>query len=1281
MSNAFIKGTDSGKVSDKVKKQLFVDAVGICTEPDCNERLMQGRTTLGECAHIIPRKVGSHKREDYSTPLEDRRKEPNLIYLCLKHHHIVDDKQHEDIYTADLLREWKIIHENWAASITKSRTFIPKETQDLISSLESKIAEDTALVDNFIRLLIETCREYLRRRHTDIARAFLAQIDVLLLDYDVPNLRAEADLLGAMLTIQEERILEAKQQLRDIMSMYPDFLPAQFEYVELCHHISEQSDEAEQIENALHEQIPHHPRLQLLTISKQFGQRNIPPIDTIPEQWADDVWLNARFMCQYALIYNATRDLSQRDDLINRWQTALPYSPRPHLFRVIFRCGDIHIDFDESPKEYAEYIREALQFSQEQRRLADNKDPLSIRDQIHWLILEIQLRQSLAISLDDIERIKQLISEIITLVQKCYFDGYIDFRLVEFLSLAPIEEADWTSIIDTIRQSKVIASHAIIDRLFIQAIKFDGLDIRTTLLETYQRNDLIGMHHAIETKNAVTLAQLLNEKKETHFAFLLIQSIPDPELIDGVMGHLEVDEEQRYDAMYIHIMSLVQTKNERLALRAIEGFPLDQAGMHALHDIARVTLRNQQWRLFIPIARKLLLFPIPDPYRVFLHTELSFAYFQEGDDSNAITYAKEALSHLDDLDLKTTQSLLELMANAHLSIGEPEAASNVFSEYPTIERTFSLLLLEASVHLRTHRQDKYDKAMVLILEAFASVDDYTDDLYLMAWTLFVELDNAQHIHVHDEEMVKEGLFIKLDGFKDGWFYVGEKEHALGVNCIEKGSPDYDAVINKRVSEAIAWSSDRFSAPDTKRHILRIAKPLSYLSWRASEIMQDMADLGTGSIWKIQLINEDHSLNEDVLQRVYEELFKPHDKFFEQYVASPLPFSFLCTMEGDIARSLGRIITTQTGFIYCNKGSAEHFKTHDEYAAFVLDGQPCILGGLSAVMLTQANLLEPVLEKIPHLKVPTSVIRLLRQMADDIHTFRHSVGRAGFVDGKLVFTPQNKENDAAVRKTLLRAADILDQDAHKVIVENYTDTEQGYDNLIPDYYMDAVRWAQKHHAFLLMDDTLLMDALSLEGDTETPPQLSSISLVRAMTDHQLLDWTHYLQYFALLSHYRFKLLPISVDDLYRTVLVSSNSGLVMPQPRNLELLNLGLTLSQEYGVVDKVVIAMLAEFFLKLIQDDGIPPEIVDEIIAISIKYGLASWEKRQIATLISQVCKQKINQLQWLSNRAKQKLANLEKRLVEFANGYNPLIVESHLLLKNHNPINSLSANELEIYW
>ena len=114
------KGVDSGPVSDPVKRQVLFDGLGICATPECEEKIVQQRTMTGECAHIIPRKVGSHPREDYSTPLEDRKKEPNLLYLCEKHHKIVDNKAHADIYTVELLREWKCSHETWVSTVRKN---------------------------------------------------------------------------------------------------------------------------------------------------------------------------------------------------------------------------------------------------------------------------------------------------------------------------------------------------------------------------------------------------------------------------------------------------------------------------------------------------------------------------------------------------------------------------------------------------------------------------------------------------------------------------------------------------------------------------------------------------------------------------------------------------------------------------------------------------------------------------------------------------------------------------------------------------------------------------------------------------------------------------------------------------------------------------------------------------------------------------------------------------------------------------------------------------------
>lgn len=119
-------GMDAGPINEKVKLQLFVNSLGICAAPECDRRLAKLNTKLGECAHIVPRKVGSHPREDYETSLIDRSKDANLIYLCEEHHKIVDNPINASFYTAEILRTWKKEHENWAARVKKTRFIYPQ---------------------------------------------------------------------------------------------------------------------------------------------------------------------------------------------------------------------------------------------------------------------------------------------------------------------------------------------------------------------------------------------------------------------------------------------------------------------------------------------------------------------------------------------------------------------------------------------------------------------------------------------------------------------------------------------------------------------------------------------------------------------------------------------------------------------------------------------------------------------------------------------------------------------------------------------------------------------------------------------------------------------------------------------------------------------------------------------------------------------------------------------------------------------------------------------------
>jgi len=318
------------------------------------------------------------------------------------------------------------------------------------------------------------------------------------------------------------------------------------------------------------------------------------------------------------------------------------------------------------------------------------------------------------------------------------------------------------------------------------------------------------------------------------------------------------------------------------------------------------------------------------------------------------------------------------------------------------------------------------------------------------------------------------------------------------------------------------------------------------------------------------------------------------------------------------------------------------------------------------MLTEAGLLETVIKAIPNLAVSTSVIRLLREIAREIETQTGTVGRAGFVEGELHFSPIDKEAEDSFRKQLLLSANLLDNLPNKLIAKSYPETgdDKNLDHRLHDCFVDAFRYAQEKPAYILTDDALLIQAYRLGGETRIPKHCSSLSLVRAMVEDKLISWDAYLQYFARLSYYRYHLLPVSVEDMIKSIFSVSPSGLVTPKLQNLRLLNLHLTLSQEYGVDDKTAISILAGFFTKVIMDETIPPAIADEIFALTIGQGLVKRDRRLMARTILQICHQNIQDQVWSPQNSQAKMRILEKQLWGFAQGIDPIVIPSTLFLR-----------------
>lgn len=135
-------------ISTEVKRKLWASSGGFCANPSCHKELFAFSNdgtivNIEEMAHIIGQKP-TGPRGGADMPISQRDEFDNLILLCPTCHTTVD--KNPDLYTEDMLKQWKKNHEDSIKAlfnIPKFRT--RKEARDCIYPLlvENKMVFDT----------------------------------------------------------------------------------------------------------------------------------------------------------------------------------------------------------------------------------------------------------------------------------------------------------------------------------------------------------------------------------------------------------------------------------------------------------------------------------------------------------------------------------------------------------------------------------------------------------------------------------------------------------------------------------------------------------------------------------------------------------------------------------------------------------------------------------------------------------------------------------------------------------------------------------------------------------------------------------------------------------------------------------------------------------------------------------------------------------------------------------------------------------------------------------
>jgi len=98
--------------TERTIKRLFALSGNLCAYPGCSLPIIESAGTVtGEICHIRARSAGGPRFEATQSEAE-RNCFDNLILLCRSHHKVIDTQA--DIYTSEVLREMKAVHESAA---------------------------------------------------------------------------------------------------------------------------------------------------------------------------------------------------------------------------------------------------------------------------------------------------------------------------------------------------------------------------------------------------------------------------------------------------------------------------------------------------------------------------------------------------------------------------------------------------------------------------------------------------------------------------------------------------------------------------------------------------------------------------------------------------------------------------------------------------------------------------------------------------------------------------------------------------------------------------------------------------------------------------------------------------------------------------------------------------------------------------------------------------------------------------------------------------------------
>lgn len=1069
--------------------------------------------------------------------------------------------------------------------------------------------------------IIKTVRSELDNENPQIALKLLELLKHTVKSSGNDKLFLEYDLLEALYSQKLEDINKAKEQYKSISTRYPGDPRAFLYLAEL--YLNEKDFEKNQgyLERAAKiDENCHLLKLEQLIRTRLLGEKiDIKNIDekTFPE----DTKKKSDFYRIYAQFYEDSGNRASADSFIEKAIYFNQDDLKNHMTKLSILESRLSLINDESEKfKKSEELLTEIEAVEERFCKNGNTGP---RNKALFNILKlkpllIQYQIPACISIAEAT---------FNLSLSCYFDVQIEKILINLIPYVTLPYPDLSRLLERLKRSKMKMSDDLLKKIICQLNMSNNLlDLGKSFFQDIKNEKYYKLIIYIENNQHDNIVQILRD--DVQFIIDIISTLKNyydlrKKLINS-LPEIGCDTKKR-------LLLLVKIDEEDYdeALSILNSMDFSQLNYYECRRILEVTGAKEAWDLEVNIIQKILEIEKNEKISFNLNLRLFKAYINSENHIKTMKLGEYLLRKNKEKNILNTRDKEALLwytisscfVRAQIDGQAIIKSKQLLEEYPLNEPSYKFkVYIESAIYLKNNEAENALKSVIEGIKIKGALNPV--EYAHLCILLTSEIGQQHSLTTESINEVQENTFVKLKG-RDKWYYLGN-DNELDAIKLSSTSEKYNLFIGKKRGDEIIFE-DKYN-DEYREEFIELIFPIErYVLWQSFKNFQNLSK--EGDLEGVQLITvppKGDSVDLENLYNYFDDIRKKKEPFFNKYCEKILPLSMLAMSEQGLINAISRIQQENKGFINFSSGVIEEFEKQKEQAKEVIEEHaPFYIDGTSALFLSEIGLLPKISTHLPKLRVPQSVINLLTETADFFNYKPGQIGHIGFAQGKMQYSSIDKDKRESIRNRFISSIKILESKPENIgVISSANKVDCFAEQEVPDELCDACILAQKEELPILTEDFLYLRMNKSFTKKKVPRYFSSFALLRVLYEKNKIGFDEFLDYFSYLSSYRFRVLPLSMDDIEKAVL--GDRKIINFSPENIKKLNLSLILSEEYGVPFKTAFYFVGSFLMKVLTDDSLTIEIAEKIFIEILNAFPTTENKRILGQMLLKVCQEEI---------------------------------------------------------